>query len=669
MNDPENIFRFNKRISLAALITAIVVVGGLGGLLTYKATKPTVSTIYYHYNLQYRCGDGTSYEDISFAVINIVWMYGNHTNWNYSIECQFMLLEYINDNHADWFADIKEQNERGQLELITPQYSDGWHVPYPLKDFYESVNYTQHRMAELGLTASNLIVLQEGQWLPGFTQLRDMGNFDAFVLHIEQATYWKYYPDKPILKWDFGGYESHALVNPRAPVFEANTWHHQIYAADGELLNTGDVEVHGGPASEFAFNPEKQKNHEDKLIALEKKGNRFMTMGQFYDFAVQNEKNIGTLDKFLPECEWVAAQYNQYFTWMGNGKSHSDDGSLIARYYNTRNIIQATELLINQAYEKGYISEQNYSDWGPYKIGTSEGLLLEAKKHIWESQVSDTTGISPSYWEFWYGLNNSQDAVDLCYDVIDNVRNELTGNPYEPKIQVNPYTKDITNNSAEFYNNTLVDASISLSDIESKFGFDVEVSQSAAFNSYGFTEEYGKYYYNTTDWDVEYYKMKYGFYGAYNYTFDLYELNYLTENELKTYNTTGDPSTRNDISVKFTDDWTQATYSPALAENETVTLTRDDYWYEPYGIGEEWYCLLSLCNGLLYNPQEGYAIVKNCSSCHMAANWRNTNVEFFETEQKYNSTREFFIVEGSLSDILQFANQINSYALFQWEAI
>jgi len=667
--NPTIYFKYFKQNIQGGLIACIILIGGLFGFLIYKETKPTISTIYYHYNVQYRCGIEESYKDICFAVANIVWMYGNHSNWNYTIECQFMLLEQMKIYFPDVYEQMKEQNQKGQLELVIPQYSDAWHVPFPLKLFYDSVNYTLTRMIEEGFRPSRVIILQEGQWLPGFTQLGDMGEFDCFVLHYEQASYFNYYPKKPILKWTFGGKTKYVYFNIRAPRFEAGAFHHQIYAADGELLNTGDIEVHGGPASEFAFNPIKQKNHEDKLIALEKRGNKFMTMEQFFDFAMKDPRNIATLDKFIPECEWVPVLYDQFFTWMGESSSSTDDGSLISKYYYAFQIIQATELILNEAYKKGYISTENYSNWGPYRINHSDGLILNAKKHLWEALVSDTTGINPNYHEFWYGLNHSQEAINICYSVIDKIRKETPGNEFESAIQINPYFREIYTQSIDFINKTIIE-DIEKTDIEQILGLNIEITQNPEYNSLGFNEKYYKINYTIKSHSYQLYEMNLGFYGLYNLTIPLNYTNYIPEQDLVNYKTIGINS-RNDISIIFkgnNDVWKYTIYSPSIAENYTVQLNRYDYLYKPFG-ADEWLLFLPLCNGLIYNPQNQFAIIKNCSVHHIPALWRPNSIEFKEIELEYNSSWQFFVVKISLEDALFLANQINGYAIISLDSI
>ena len=196
-----------------------------------------------------------------------------------------MLIEYVHNTYPGLYDEIKRQNLAGQLELIVVQFSDSFQVPYPVKNFKESINYTTTRMEEYGLQQSKLILLQEGQWLPAFGQAAP--DHVAAVVSIEQLGYFDYYPDQPILEWEIGGVTKHAFVIPWFPTFEAHTYHHQIYTQDGEKINTGgygsfDV------ASDFDFNPLKQSNLEVRHIELEKQGNHFMTMEDFYDMCVSN---------------------------------------------------------------------------------------------------------------------------------------------------------------------------------------------------------------------------------------------------------------------------------------------------------------------------------------------------------------------------------------------
>ncbi len=667
-----------KRIS-ASVLVSIVTLSIFGGIGIFYLWQPKASTCYYHFNIQYKAGNEATYDNIIYSMAHIIWMYGNHTTWRYTIETQFMTLEYMHDKFPDVFEALRSQNRNGQLELIVPQYSSAWHPPYPLKTFIDSINYTQARMRELGLIPSRLILLQEGQWLPGFVEIGDVGNFEAFIAHREQISYMNYYPDAPVLEWTWNGKTKHVIINPRLPRTEAGVYHFQIYAADGELLNTGDIEVDVGPAEHFAFNEKKQKNHEDHLLQLERMGVKFLRMDEMYRLCVERG-HVEKMNKFIPEVEWVPAQYDQYFTWMGNGQGWTDDGSFLARVYWTMNYVRAVELILKDAFNSGIVSNSQYTLWGMNRINGVDGILLNASKKVWEAQVSDTTGITPNEFEVWYGFNRTFEAYTLAKGVLDAIRG-LPGTVdknYSVQFQVNPFINSIEFNSSKFINDSLISSS-SILEIETSFGMRVQISQKDTFSKHAhlnYTTKVEKRKYDTKDWNVEYYALTCEFYGKFNKSWAHTNADFVYMQKERT------PSiwdykladieasdSGNDISIRFTDNWTSALYSPSLSENTTVMLNRTDYYQYKEGSSYEWLCLLAMCNGFLYNPQKGYGIVKNCSINHLPATWRQDSVTFRESKVKYNSVREYFIVSGSYDEVLRFANQINAYKPLNVEAL
>jgi hypothetical protein len=672
-DDPVTSSLYNQKIFKAATITALFVISGLTAGMVIWMNQPMISTSYYHFNIQYRAGDEQSYNDIVENTFqHIVWMYGNHTNWNYTIECQFLLLEFVHDNYPHIFDAIKTQNLAGQLELIIPQYSSAFQVPYPLKSFADSVNYTKYRMEEYGLIQSRLILLQEGQWLPGFGQVLSANNFAGAIVSREQLAYFNCFPSQPVLEYNFKGRNTYAYVIPWIPLFEAGVYHHQIYTQDGEKINTGDVST--GDQSDFQFRPDKQANLEARHIELEKKGNKFMRLDDFFFYCINNGYT-STLDKFIPETEWVAAQYRTFFTWMGDGGSETDDGQLLARIYYARNLAQAAEVLLNVSFAEGYISPAQYAEWGMNRIGTTDGRLLNASKLIWEAQVTDTTGINPRNCEFWYGMNKTKDSIDITRAVIEDIRNAAGLGVWDDIIQINPYLMSVFNETSDFNNVTIIDDGFSIADLEEEFGFDLTVSQRAVFNTptLNYTQTIQLCNFSSSLGNQTYYRLNLKFYGRFNITLKHDEAHWINNtspgtglmSDLDWYNTTGNPGA-NEISIRFADTWQTVTYSPALLENDTVELERDDYFYKPYGSENEWWVLLAGCNGMVYNPVGGYGIVKNNTVRHLAANWRSDSIEYLETNVKYNSEHEYYIVPGTLNEVLQFANQINSYGYLEF---
>src|SRR6056297_2329140 len=106
----------NKKVSISLGLTLIVLASTMIVGISIWEIKPTVSTSYYHFNIQYRAGDEVSYEEIIENTFqHMVWMYGNHSNWHYTIECQFMLIEYLYEHdggkYRHIFDAVQKQNE------------------------------------------------------------------------------------------------------------------------------------------------------------------------------------------------------------------------------------------------------------------------------------------------------------------------------------------------------------------------------------------------------------------------------------------------------------------------------------------------------------------------------------------------------------------------------
>ncbi len=652
--------KFSRSIFGAGIITSIVTLGVLVPGIIIWTNHPLISTSYYHYNLQYRAGNEEVYPQIvENSLQHVVYMYGNHSTWNYTVECQFMLIEYVHDYYPTLYNEIKRQNIAGQLELIIVQYSDSFQVPYPVKNFKESLNYTTVRMQEYGLRQSKLILMQEGQWLPAFAQaLGENSPHEAAIVSIEQLGYFNYYPEQPVLEWDFRGVKKNVFMIPWFPTFEAGVYHHQIYTQDGEKINTGGLGSFD-TAQDFNFNPLKQSNLEARHVELEKQGNLFMTLEDFYDFCI-DRGYVEPMSKYIPETEWVAAQYHTFWTWMGDGGGWTDDGSMLARIYNAMTITQATELLLNHSYALGIINESEYREWGQYRVNGVDGKLLQAKKYVWEAQVTDTTGISPRFIEFWYGMNKTHSALTICNEIIGNITSK-PGNPYSSGIQINPYTSQVLNESSSFINSTNL-GTLTLPNLESIFGLSLDVEQRAEYELL-YPVQTSVYHMNlsTSDWFQEYYKINFSFRGFYDMDFsDHTNATYITESDLNTIRTSS-VSDKNEIAITFTDNWSNICYSPALLENQTIELEREDYYSTLYGSESEWIILLAACNGMVYNPNGEYGIVKNVTIRHLAANWRSNSIEYREDGVKYSSEHEYFLVPGTLQEVLIFANQINSY--------
>ena len=653
----------------ALIISGVVFCSFFTVIGIYFVGKPLLSTSYYHANIQFRAGNEESYHDITTqSLVHIVEMYDRHPNWIWTLECQGLLIEFVYEEYPELFEKMQKQNQRGQMELISPQYSHGLAVAYNYKDFADSIKYNKYLLESIyNFTISDVIVLQEGQFLPAFPLLKGLG-FTTAAISRDQLSYFNYFPDKPLMEYSYFGDSDPqpAYVMPLIwlPIVETGVLHHQLALSDSERINTGGIQ---GP-HEFNFNPDKMREIELRHIELEKRGNIWMNMSDWVKYNVQ-KGNVGKMDRFLPENHWTPNRHYGTFRWMGWSNGESDDGIVHSRNYYTRNRIQAAEILLENAFTQGFITESFYT--------ANKTLLLNASKHLWLAQVTDTSGVNPNEVEFAYAINNTFAAQTIANGVIQSIWNSVDS--WKGNIQVDARNRRILNETSQFLNITFVE-NATKAQLESLFGFQLDIqskpSGGESINCANYTMQIKqeaiefRVKINGTDTDKRFNitRLVLEFPGRrgvlVNQTQDFSSIGVFNNsaacNGLKKTNEIG-----------FIDNWTEAVYSPSLDENRTVQIKRSDFLH-PKMIGNKDYQMhLPLSNGLLYNPDKEYAIIKNNSVRHISVRWNQlgTEMRFLETEVQFNSRFELILFSGSLQDSLLLANIINPYPFIQLEAI
>ncbi|MBD3351917.1 MAG: hypothetical protein GF364_10570 [Candidatus Lokiarchaeota archaeon] len=634
-------------------ITAIIVSAGFMGILVYTFTTPMVSTSYYHANVQFRAGTEESYYAIyRQSLEHILKMYDDHPNWIWTLECQGLLIDMAYKDYPDIFEMIQQQNQRGQLELICPQYSHGLAVAYNYKDFAGSVEYNKYLMEDVyNLTISNVIVLQEGQFLPAFPLVKHLG-FDTIAVSRDQMSYYNYFADSPLLSYGYGGIDGCYVIPLNwLPCIEAGVLHHQLALSDSERINTGDIE---GPY-EFNFNPDKMHQIELRHIELERRGNIWKNMSDWVDFCVEKGK-IKPMNKFLPENHWTPNRHQSTSRWMAWGNSESDDGLVHARNYYTRNLIQTAEIVNENAYSLNLIDTPTYEN--------NKERILNASIHLWKAQVTDTSGVNPNRNEFIYAINNTRDAQDYANLVIDDIRSKIAG--WQMPIQVDCYDKIVINQTVDLTNYTVIDSSLQVTDLKEKYGFDLNIDYSAESLC-----PHNSSYTNVT---------LATYIGGIKYEFDLesISLEFLSRRGKYINNTQDSIGVVNNNAacngqtteqhIIFMDNWEKVYYSPSLAENTTQLLTRSDYTHPMVEGNEDYIVPLPISNGFLYNEDNNYAIITNNTMRHISVKWEQNYVDFYETELEYNSRYEFICFKGNLEEAHLLANIINPYPTWEMEA-
>lgn len=642
-----------KNRAIALTITTIIFWSGLIGITAFFATKPLVSTSYYHANIQFRAGNEASYDDIfNQSLRHIVDMYQDHPNWVWTIECQGLLIEMAYERYPDVFSKIQIQNQRGQLEIIAPQYSHGLAVAYNYKDFADSIKYNKYLLEDVyNLTISNVIVLQEGQFLPAFPVLKDLG-FDTIAISRDQMSYHNYFPDTPLLNYNYNGIDAYVMPLIWLPTVEGGVFHHQLALSDSERINTGGID---GPY-EFNFNPDKMEQIKLRHYELEKMGNTWLNMSDWVTHCIDNGYTED-MDKFMPESHWTPNRHFGVTRWMGWCNGESDDGIVHSRNYYTRGIIQTAEIMNDQAFSDGSISQANYDG--------NRTLLLNASKHLWLAQVTDTSGVNPNDYEFAYMTNNTYYAQQKAMMVINSLRAAIVD--WQGKIQINAYDKKVFHKTIDFMNASITDTSIMLDALEAKYGFKLDIEYSAESLC-----TYNKSFWNNS---IEFNALG----TAYSFDYEIISLEFLSRRGIYINNTQQYiPKINNTITcngervsthIKFLDDWEKIHYSPSLDENNSVQCNRSDYTNHAVVNDDDYILALPISNGFLYNDEGGYAIITNNTVRHLSVKWgkESNEMDFVETEFQYNAKYEFILYKGSLENALLFANIINPYPYWNLE--
>ncbi|MHA1340954.1 MAG: hypothetical protein ACTSRZ_03145 [Promethearchaeota archaeon] len=650
----------NLKIKFYAFsIFAIICVAGVSGIVIYSIATPMVSTSYYHANIQFRAGDEESYYAImKESLEHILDMYDKHPNWIWTLECQGLLIDIAYKEYPEIFEKIRRQNQRGQLELICPQYSHGLAVAYNYKDFAESIAYNKYLMEDVyNLTISNVIVLQEGQWLPAFPLIKHLG-FNTFAISRDQLSYQNYYPHKPLLSYEYDGIgDCYVIPLIWIPCIENGVLHHQLALSDSERTNTGGVE---GPY-EFNFNEDKMKQIELRHLELEKRGNIWMNMSDWVKFCLK-KGNIEKMNKFMPESHWTPSRHENS-RWMAWGSGEADDGLVHARNYYTRNLLQSAEIMNENAYAKGWLNLTEYE--------IIKDKLLEGKIHLWMAQVTDTSGVNPNKKEFEYLINNTAIAQNYAWDVINQIRTKV--NWWSGRIQIDSYDRLILNEtySDRFMNITDLNggASISEQQLENIYGFDLETIYSA--------EDICPYNISIKRQSIHFSLNNNNSTKFFEYNITKLKFQFMSHRGIYINNTIPQVPAYNDNAecngqkteqhIIFYDNWNEVYYSPSLAENFTQRLIRNDYKPPLTESNEHYKVPLMISNGFLYNVQKGYAIITNNTVRHISVRWENDFVEYYEDDQEFNSEYEFIIYQGNLIDAHLLSNIINPYPFMEFE--
>ncbi len=374
----------------------------LSGLITQA--KPKYAIGLFHYNFQYVAGDyRIEARIVRESLYPALRFFEKHPAYKADLEFQGYAIESMAENYPEVLKLLKKLVDRKQIELVIAHYSDQFFIGYPALDLQRSIAMSDSILKKNGMKRSRVFFGQEIQYSPGLASALK-GLYDVVVTSSDPYSWYRGYTlplvnvrygKDVILGWMGGGEKK--LKNLEW------TW---SFLDDGEVFNTRDYN------SDFYRVPEQEKKNEDHFRKLEEEGYRFVTISGLVNI-LKKDRDYKIPDAgFIPEGTWNMSVCGP-FMWMGRQRSGVEtDGITRALSYRLRGEILAAEKLVNYAGDKvgGNIFTKLLT-W-----------LKNAWKHLFLSEVSDSSGWTPWLVEVQYTANEVANARMYLKKIFDALK-------------------------------------------------------------------------------------------------------------------------------------------------------------------------------------------------------------------------------------------------------
>ncbi len=631
--------RFVKNFGVGVLITGVVLAVPIGLLAATFWGSPQCTTLFLHYNYQYRAGNPTTENTIiNESIRAMVDVMDRHPTWHYTIEFQALVLERLIEepSYRDILDKIQRQMGREQLELICGVYSSQIINAYPIYPLSLSMNLTADLIAQANslytngnITQSRAFTFQEGQYSPGLPFALEQANtrIDTIIISSQQlgdfrpssAGPW----DQPLQRLKIEGKQMNLIIYDYLPRVEAGYLHGWVNTQDAELI----FESQEDGAHEFQVDPARVASWEGQWAALERRGVTMMTCEEWTDHC----ENVGAVQDltyyFLP-THWGPTKYNTAFTWFGDNAGNTDDGALLATNFRTQLILRATKWL-NDTFGSLIISNQTATARIRWYFANATRCMLKA-------MVTDTTGINPSTQEREYGYANTFACISNCSAIIQNLQWALLDIGAHPTftsadiIQVDLLNGKNYTTPVEF-NGTTVTGSFNPASINQSIPLEVSARATGTNN---LTQISGR----LLSW------------GEFTNIMNL-QVTFPGTNQWGSDGVGCD--------VRFAGQLNTITVSVPIVDNLTRVVTRSNY-VTPDILKLH----LPLSLGYIYVPgmtiDKGTAIIWNASAYQIAPLWTEDAISFQTSPIHINATFDFYILnETSAATGLTLAQRLN----------
>ncbi|MHA1370595.1 MAG: hypothetical protein ACTSRA_12890 [Promethearchaeota archaeon] len=635
-SQPKNLGSLSRSVKAGGIVLVAFGMLLIGFGLTFQI-EHKYATILYHYNAEYRAGN----TDVENAIINIaipelINMYYRHPEWCWTLELQGWAIENMSIERPDAFNKLVAMINRGQCELITPLWSYQLAAAFPREDLEFSLNITRECLENLGINRfSRVLFFQESQSFPGFGNpaFRRLG-FDTCMIGTHTLALHGIQPRASLYRsklWNDPSTSFYYLPYNWVPEPVSDGFHIWTFLATGETVTGRNVlTAQGTGQGQEAYLPDPDLilSHEDHLQKLHDSGYDLLTINDYVTRLVDRGEYMD-LDEYVPETTWrdlpgITASRddsNCLWTWMGyntkpanSTRPGNDDGAQLAETYRTGIFLKAVNALLNANTNKLDVTS----------IEQLNSTLIDAFKHYFKAQGTDAYGWEPSWiidnvlHESDYSRNNNREAFIKGNWVLGNLSSKLGIGD-----QVQVYLYNTTENNPSFLfnnetsswiNETCVPVSSSLASIP----LELEISLEPA------TMNYSSIVMNCS-------------YGGFSYQ----EVEIIIPELSK-------------LRMKISDDY-PIWYCPTFHEDRAQEFIL--HGEEPY--------YLPLSNGLVFlgSPDQGIAVIKNCSSRHVSLEVNKDWIGFREECKEGYTVKDvkysLIISECTLSDAIKLADFVN----------
>ncbi|MFX1465624.1 MAG: hypothetical protein ACFFA5_04045 [Promethearchaeota archaeon] len=371
---------------------------------------------YFHFNLQFYCGNYESEESIINDLIrNLLEFYDDNPQYKFTFEIQGYAIEVMDRDYPDVLELIRDLTKRGQMELVVTHYSDQFFVAYPKLDLMKSIEVSDEILEKNDIKRSNVFGAQEWQWSPILPEIMRKYGYNIYLgrdraFRKYDQVQGSHDPYKENFLWQAEWNEESAYIvldHPATINISSNDddktlYYEWAYHGDGEILNGKKTGI------DFEFEDSKQEKYERDLERYEDDGYKFVTVSELVYTALEKGFEAEKAESVVDLAQ------GDLYVWMGRNKNEYEDNN----YINTLRYQARTSLLSAETLIK--IAEDNNFD-----VSDQKDTLSELWKELLLSEVTDGTGWTPKEFETKYAKEKAKSVTKISKELTFNMTKKL----------------------------------------------------------------------------------------------------------------------------------------------------------------------------------------------------------------------------------------------------